>query len=208
MRRIAPFARLIATAGAVFLIAAAQALSAPQVGREAPGFAGTDSDGKTFALADYRGKTVILEWTNHDCPFVARHYGLGNMQALQKEATADGVVWLSVISSAPGEQGYVTGKEANRLTRSRGAAPTRVVLDPDGTIGRRYGAVTTPHMYVIDPSGTLAYMGGIDDDPTAWGDLKPDTRNFVRLALADLKAGRDVGQPVTRPYGCSVKYGF
>ncbi len=183
------------------------ALAAPKVGAPAPGFATVDSNGKEHALADFGGKTVILEWTNHDCPFVRKHYGTGNMQALQRQATGDGIVWLSIISSAPGTQGYVEGAEANRLTDERKAAPSAVLLDPKGVVGRSYDARTTPHMYIIDPGGTLVYMGGIDDRPTAnWDDVK-GANNYVRAALADLAQGRPVATPVSRPYGCSVKYG-
>ena len=188
------------------LLAAAPASASPDLGKPAPVFSATDSNGHKVSLADYRGRTVVLEWTNHDCPYVRRHYDLGNMQALQKEATGAGVVWLSIISSAPGTQGYVMGAEANQLTKKRGAAPTKVVLDPPGTIGRMYGAQVTPHMYIIDGQGTLVYKGGIDDQPAPWGELKKKTRNFVRLALADLKQGAKVRHADTRAYGCTVKY--
>ena len=150
---------------------------------------------------------MVLEWTNHGCPFVQKHYGTGNMQALQRDAADKGIVWLSVISSAPGLQGYVEGKEANRLSRERDAVPTAVLLDPKGKVGRSYDARTTPHMYVIDAAGTLVYMGGIDDRPTAnWADVDGAT-NYVRAALDDVAAGRPVATPTARPYGCSVKYG-
>jgi peroxiredoxin len=180
--------------------------AAPQVGAPAPAWTGVDSNGKTHSLADFRGKTVVLEWTNHDCPYVMKHYGSGNMQALQRDATAKGVVWLAVISSAPGEQGFVSGAEANRIAADRKAAPTATILDPDGSIGRAYGARTTPHMYVIDGNGTLVYMGGIDDRPTADKADVAGARNFVRAALDDLAAGRAVATSTSRPYGCSVKY--
>lgn len=181
--------------------------AAVSVGTTAPDFAGTDSYGEVHTLSDYRGQVVILEWTNHDCPYVEKHYGTDNMQALQREATEAGHVWFSVISSAPGLQGYVEPGRANELTAERGAAPTSVLLDPSGQIGRLYGAQTTPHMYVIDRDGMLAFMGGIDDRPTArWSDVEGAT-NYVRLALADLAAGQPVGTPVARAYGCSVKYG-
>ena len=180
--------------------------ASPEVGAPAPAFTGSATTGETISLADQRGKTVVLEWTNHDCPYVRKHYGSGNMQALQKEATADGVVWLSVISSAPGTQGYVEAAEADQLTASRDAAPTAVILDPEGDIGRAYGARTTPHMYVIDPDGILRYMGGIDDKPSSRPSSLEGANNFVRAALADMKAGREVATPVARPYGCSVKY--
>src|SRR5256885_5913829 len=131
------------------------AWSAPKTGVAAPVFTATDTGGKAVSLGDQHGKIVVLEWTNHDCPYVRKHYETGNMQALQKEATGQGVVWLSVISSAPGEQGYVSPAQANELTQSRGAAPTAVLLDPKGTVGRMYGATNTPHMYVIDEAGLL-----------------------------------------------------
>lgn len=183
------------------------AFAEPKVGKAAPDFTAVDSNGKSHSLADFRGKTVVLEWTNHGCPFVQKHYGTGNMQALQREAMDKDVVWLSVISSAPGRQGYVEGVEANRLSKERDAVPTAVLLDPKGKVGRSYDARTTPHMYVIDAAGKLVYMGGIDDRPTAnWADVEGAT-NYVRAALDDVAAGRPVATPTARPYGCSVKYG-
>jgi len=188
------------------LVLAAPAAADPAVGKPAPDFTGTDSMGKTHTLSDYRGKTVVLEWTNHECPYTAKHYKAGSMQALQQETTADGIVWLSIISSAPGLQGYVTAGEANELTTSRSAAPSAVILDPEGTIGRLYDASTTPEMFVIVPDGTIAYMGAIDDEPSTWGADPLKAKNYVRLAMADLAAGKPVSTPKTRPYGCSVKY--
>lgn len=183
---------------------AAQALAF--VGQPAPLFTGTDSQGRTISLEDYHGQVVVLEWTNHDCPFVRRHYGSGTMQTLQKHAIDDGVVWLSVISSAPGEQGYVSRDEAEALSNQRGASPTAVILDPDGHIGRTYDAKTTPHMFVIDGSGVLVYAGAIDDQPRNFRADPTTATNYVREALLALKEGRPVPTPVTRPYGCSVKY--
>jgi peroxiredoxin len=192
---------------AVTLLAAAGVASAaPEVGKPAPAFSGTDTSGKTWSLEGLKGEPVILEWTNHDCPYVKKHYGAGNMQALQREATDAGYVWLSVISSAPGKQGNVTPAEADRLTASREAAPSAVLLDPDGTIGRAYGARTTPHLFIIDEQGTLVYMGGIDDRATTDPADIDGAENYVRLAMADRAAGRSLSAPVTRPYGCSVKY--
>lgn len=193
-------------AGLVVALVAGVAAAAPEVGKAAPAFTGTDTTGKTWNLADLRGTPVILEWTNHDCPYVVKHYESGNMQALQQEATAAGYTWLSVISSAPGKQGHVSADQADELTESRGAAPTAVLLDPEGNIGKAYGARTTPHMYVIDADGTLVYMGGIDDKPTTKVADVEGAENYVRLAMADLAAGEPVGKAVTRPYGCSVKY--
>ena len=181
-------------------------LAAAGVDKTAPEFTGVDSNGQAHRLSDFRGKTVVLEWTNHDCPFVVKHYSTGNMQALQREATADGIVWLSIISSAPGKQGHVSADKANELTRSRNASPTAVILDPSGDIGRLYGAKTTPHMYIIDREGTLVYAGGIDDRPTSRKSDVEGANNYVRTALAQLAAGESISEPATRPYGCSVKY--
>lgn len=182
------------------------ALAAPSVGQPAPVFTGVDTTGKSHSLADFEGKTVVLEWTNHDCPYVMKHYGSGNMQALQKQAAADGVVWLTVISSASGKQGHVSPDQANRIAAERGASPAAILLDPEGAIGRAYDARTTPHMYVIDGAGTLVYMGGIDDRPTADRADVDGANNHVVAALADVAAGREVRTPTSRPYGCSVKY--
>jgi peroxiredoxin len=190
---------------AAFLLSAQLSMASPAVGEAAPDFVGTDSKGMKHALAEYRGSTVVLEWTNHECPYTAKHYEAGAMQALQEQATAGGAVWLSIISSAPGNQGHVTAAEADALTRTRKAVPTAVVLDPDGAIARLYEAKTTPHMFVIGPNGAVVYMGAIDDQPSARGD--PGTaRNYVRLALSALAAGRPVSVSTTQPYGCSIKY--
>lgn len=200
---------ILPAAVVVAAVALAGAASAsPKIGEPAPAFSGVDSGGQMVSLRDYKGKTVVLEWTNHDCPYVRRHYGTGNMQKLQKEAAASDIVWLSVISSAPGAQGHVSGKQADELTVSRKAQPAKVILDPAGKIGRLYAARTTPHMYIVDAGGTLVYKGGIDDNPTSWGDIEPDTKNYVRLALSEMKAGKAVSSPSTRPYGCSVKYAY
>ena len=188
----------ILTAGAV--------AAKPEVGQPAPAFSVADTTGKTWSLADLAGKGLILEWTNHDCPYVRKHYESGNMQALQREARDAGYVWLSVISSAPGKQGHVSAAEADELTEGREAAPTAVLLDVDGAMGRAYGAKTTPHMFVIDGAGTLVYMGGIDDRATTDPADVEGAENYVRLAMTDLAAGRAVSNPATRPYGCSVKY--
>lgn len=184
---------------------AAPAMATPIIGQPAPLFIGLDSNGKAVSLDDFANQTVVLEWTNHQCPYVRKHYDSGNMQALQSEATADGVVWLSIISSAPGNEGYVDGAKANELTESRSAKPTAVVLDPTGTIGHAYEAKTTPHMFVID-KGKLAYMGGIDDIRSTRKEDIPKATNYVRAALAEIKAGKPVSTPESTPYGCSVKY--
>jgi len=200
-RPLAAFA--LAALGVLFAWTAA---AGPQVGEPAPPFAVADTAGKTWNLADLKGRKVILEWTNDGCPYVRKHYGSGNMQALQREAAAAGYVWLSVISSAPGSQGHVTPAQADALTAEHKAAPAAVLLDPAGTMGRAYGAKTTPHLFVIDPAGILVYMGGIDDRATSDPADIPGARNYVRLAMADLDAGRPLAHPVTKPYGCSVKY--
>jgi peroxiredoxin len=197
--------RLLAALAAT-VAASSLALAAPIVGKPAPEFTAADADGKSRSLSDYKGKTVVLEWTNDGCPYVKKHYGAGNMQKLQQEITAAGGVWLSIISSAPGKQGYVKGSEANQLTASRNAKPTAVLLDPAGAIGRQYEAQTTPHMFVIDPSGTLRYMGAIDDQPTTDASTIPAARNYVREAFNAVKAGAKVAETATDPYGCSVKY--
>jgi peroxiredoxin len=188
------------------LVFAGTAHAQPVIGQPAPELTATDTKGVSHSLSDFRGKTVVLEWTNHDCPYVKKHYDTGNMQALQREATAEGVVWLTIISSAPGKQGYVTPEEADALTAERDAAPTAVLFDPEGTAGKAYGARTTPHMFIIDPEGTLVYMGGIDDRPTASREDVEGARNYVREALTALGSGQDVPQSTSRPYGCSIKY--
>jgi hypothetical protein len=149
---------------------------------------------------------VVLEWTNHECPYTAKHYATGNMQALQATATGSGVAWLTVVSSRPGSQGYIEAAEADRLTAGRKAQPTAVLLDPRGQLGRLYGASTTPHMFIIDGTGTLVYMGAIDDRPTANPVSVKGARNYVREALDAMAAGRRIAVASTRPYGCSVKY--
>jgi peroxiredoxin len=191
---------------AAFSFNSLTAAAAPATGQAAPAFKAVDSNGQTLSLDQYRGKTVILEWTNHQCPYVKKHYESNNMQALQKETTAQGVVWLSIISSAPGKEGFLQAADANRLSKERGAAPTRILLDPSGELGHLYSARTTPHMFVIDPAGKLVYMGGIDDKPTADKSDLAKAKNLVRAALSDLGANRPVATPVSQPYGCSVKY--
>ena len=176
------------------------------VGQPAPDFSVADTNGHAQALSALRGKFVVLEWFNPECPFVKKHYGSGNMQAIQKDATATGVVWLSVDSSAPGKQGSVTPEQANAFMRAQGGSPSAILLDPDGTLGRRYGARTTPHLFVIDPAGALIYNGAIDDTPsTDPADVSTAT-NYVRQALAEAMAGKPVSVPTSQPYGCSVKY--
>jgi peroxiredoxin len=178
----------------------------PAVGQPAPAFSAADSQGHTRQLKDYRGKTVVLEWTNAECPYTKKHYTSGNMQSLQELARERGVVWLSVISSAPGKQGYVNGAGADALTASRHAVPTAVLLDPSGDLGKLYHAKTTPHLFVIDPSGNLEYMGGIDSIATADIDDIKSAEPYLKEAMLAVVDGKPVTHAVTRPYGCSVKY--
>ena len=200
--------RAIALAGAApFLLASRAAwASAAKVGQPAPDFTSSATSGSAVSLAAQKGKVVVLEWTNHDCPYVRKHYETGNMQGLQREATGQGVVWLTVISSAPGTQGHVTPAQADELTASRKASPTAVLLDPTGVAGKLYGATNTPHMYVVDKVGTLVYAGAIDDRPTSRRADVPGANNYVRAALEAVAAGQPVKTPVTRAYGCTVKY--
>jgi len=194
--------------GAVLSAALAlPAFAAPSLGQPAPAFQAVDATGRTRSLSEFAGKTVVLEWTNDGCPYVQKHYGSGNMQRLQKRATADGVVWLTIVSSAPGMQGYLTPAQAKAWKVKAKAASTDLLLDPQGRVGRAYEAKATPHMFVIDKAGKVAYMGGIDDRPYADPASLKGARNYVAEALADLKAGRRVAVAVSQPYGCSIKYG-
>jgi peroxiredoxin len=178
----------------------------PQIGQPAPDFTAMDSKGNPVHLSEYHGKTVVLEWTNADCPYTRKHYTSGNMQSMQSLAQQNGVVWLTVISSAPGKQGYVNGPGADALTQSRKALPTAVLLDPSGTVGHLYGAKTTPHMFVVDKTGTLQYMGGIDSLATS--DVADIARAepYLKEAMLAVAQGNPVAHPATKPYGCSVKY--
>jgi peroxiredoxin len=177
-----------------------------RVGAPAPAFTATDSQGKSEALDQFHGKYVVLEWHNQGCPYTRKHYVSGNMEALQKEWTAKGVAWFTVISSAPGEQGYVTAAQENAYVAKMHAAPSAVLLDPNGKLGRLYDAKTTPEMFVIDPSGKLIYEGAIDDRPTPDPGDVHGANNYVSDALTEAMAGKAITTPYTRPYGCSVKY--
>lgn len=183
------------------------AMAAPKAGDQAPDFSGTDSNGKTHKLSDFKGKYVVLEWTNAGCPFTVKHYASGNMQKLQKEWTAKGVTWLTVLSSAPGKQGYKTAAEENAYLKEKNASPTAVLMDPKGEIGHLYGAKTTPHMFVIDPNGKVVYAGAIDDKPTTDAGDNANAKNYVSAALNEATSGKSVTNADTTPYGCSVKYG-
>jgi AhpC/TSA family len=178
-----------------------------EVGKAAPDFSVTDAQGKTRSLAEFKGKTVVLEWNNPECPFVKKHYNAStNMQTQQKAATSAGVVWLSINSGAPGKQGALDGAAATAKIAALQAAPSAYLLDPQGKVGQAYGAKTTPHMYVIDGSGVLRYAGAIDSIPSADASDIPAATQYVSQALAELKAGKPVSMAVTKPYGCSVKY--
>ena len=187
-------------------LVAAPALAEVRIGKLAPNFKANDVNGRVVSLSDFRGKTVVLEWNNPECPFVRKHYGSGNMQKTQAAARKEGVVWLSVNSSAPGNQGHVDGAKAKSMIAAQKAQPTSYLLDPNGVLGNGYGAKTTPHMYIIDPRGTLVYNGGIDNKPTPNPADINGARNHVLAALRELKAGKAVSVHTTRPYGCAVKY--
>jgi hypothetical protein len=178
----------------------------PQIGRPAPEFAAKDSKGASRHLSEFRGKTVVLEWTNADCPYTRKHYASGNMQSVQSLAQKNGLIWLTIISSAPGKQGYVNGPAADALTQSRGAVPTAVLLDPAGTVGRLYHARTTPHMFVIDADGNLQYMGGMDSIATADAGDIAKAEPYLKEAMLAVAEHRPAPHAVTKPYGCSVKY--
>jgi len=201
-------AKLSLTAAAILALSIAAPASAKiATGSNVSDMTVTDSNGQVHNLSDFAGQKVVLEWTNHGCPYVVKHYDTGNMQKTQKLATADDAVWLSIISSAPGKQGYVSSEQANALTTSRNAAPTAVVLDPAGSAGRQFSAKTTPHMFIIDEDQTLVYQGAIDDNRSARKSTVKGAQNYVLAALDDLKAGTDVAISDTAPYGCSIKYG-
>lgn len=196
----------IAAGGALLVLGGDEAAASVETGAQAPAFSVRDANGATRTLAEFRGRMVILEWTNHGCPYVRKHYDAGNMQALQRDATADGIVWLQVISSAPGEQGYLDGPGALARVRTDNASPTATLLDPTGVMGRAYGARNTPQMFIISPQGVVLYQGAIDDRPSARPATLEGANNYVRAALADIEAGRPVQTAETTPYGCSVKY--
>jgi peroxiredoxin len=179
---------------------------ATRVGEPAPDFAATDTNGNVHKLSEYQGKFVVLEWTNRGCPYTQKHYNSGNMQRLQREWTSRGVVWFTVISSAPGKQGYVTASEENAYLKQANAAPTAVLLDPAGTLGHLYDAKTTPHIFIINPKGALIYNGAIDDRPTTDVSDVNGAKNYVSIALEEAISGKPVSNPTSRPYGCSVKY--
>ena len=192
--------------GALALSLAMNVSAKIDIDAPAPEFTLTNSLGESVSLADFKGKHVVLEWTNHLCPYVVKHYDSDNMQTLQRKYTNKEIVWLTIISSAEGKQGYVKPDEANALTVSRNAAPSHVLFDPSGEVGKMYAAKTTPHMYIIDPSGELKYAGGIDSIKSANQADIPKADNFVDIGLSALLEGDEIERKLTPPYGCSIKY--
>lgn len=190
---------------ALLMPVAAHAAS-PEIGKPAPDFTATDTKGTAHKLSDFKGKTVVLEWNNPECPYVKKHYDAKNMQELQKTATADGVVWLTVNSSAAGKQGNMDGATADKYVADQGAAPTAYILDPTGTIGHAYEAKTTPNMYVINPEGVLVYSGAIDSDDSFKPEAIKGSTNYVTAAIQSIKDGKPVAVAETKPYGCGIKY--
>ncbi len=195
---------LLATIGLAACLPSAN--SAVEVGKLAPEFTALDTNGVERSLSDFKGKNVVLEWSNHDCPFVVKHYEAGNMQKIQKEATKNGTIWLTIISSAKGKQGAISNEDANKIMEEVGAHSTARIMDPSGKIGKLYGAKTTPHMFVIDKEGILAYTGAIDSDSSFNSASIKGATNYVQAALKSLNAGEAVETSSTNPYGCAVKY--
>lgn len=187
-------------------LGAAASWAAAAIGQPAPAFVGTDTNGKAVSLADLRGKTVVLEWVNPGCPYVRKHYGANNMQATQKAAVDKGVVWLAINSTARDATDYLPPDKMAGWMKEQKASATATLMDPEGKIGRAYGARTTPHMYIIDAKGTLVYAGAIDNKPNARGAEIATATNHVTQALGELLTGKSPSTPATQPYGCSVKY--
>ncbi|MFM8885003.1 MAG: thioredoxin family protein, partial [Chthoniobacterales bacterium] len=190
----------------VFAATIITALAAPQVGQPAPEFTLTDSNGESHKLSDFKGKLVVLEWLNHGCPFVVKHYGSGNMQKLQKEYTGKDVVWLSIVSSAPGKQGHMSAEDTNKTKEEKGSAATAILLDEDGTAGKLYDAKVTPELYVVDREGTLIYAGAIDSVKSTDAADIDGAKNYVKQALDEALAGKPVSEATTTAYGCGIKY--
>jgi peroxiredoxin len=196
----------VGAAFAVALLGGAAVAAGPDLGKPAPEFAGTDTTGKAIHLGDFKGKLVVLEWSNHQCPYVRKHYGAGNMQKTQAAARELGVVWITIISSGPGEQGHVTAAQANLLTLERNAKPSHVLLDPEGRIGRMYAARVTPHMFVIGTDGKLLYKGAIDSIRSSRRTDIEKAKNYVTAALGEIKAGKPIADADTIAYGCTIHY--
>ena len=197
---------IVRKATLALVLAASPALAVAEVGQPAPGFTLTDSNGQSHNLSDFKGKFVVLEWLNHGCPFVIKHYDSGSMQKLQKEYTGQDVIWLSVVSSAPGKQGDLSPAETNQAKEEKGSAATAILIDGGGTVGQLYGAKVTPELYVINPAGDLIYAGAIDDKKSVDPADVAGATNHVKQALDEALAGQPVSTPRTEPYGCSVKY--
>jgi peroxiredoxin len=188
------------------LVSVGTAFAAPQVGQPAPDFTAQDSNGQEHKLTDFKGKFVVLEWLNHGCPFVKKHYEGGHMQKLQKEFTGRDVVWLSIVSSAPGKQGHMSPEQTNKTKAEKGAEPTAILLDEDGTIGKMYNAKVTPEIFVINPEGVLIYAGAIDDKKSTDPADVLTSKNYLSQALNEALQGNQVSEATTSAYGCSVKY--
>jgi peroxiredoxin len=202
-----PVSRRVLFGLAAALAFASAAAAMPQINAPAPAFSAQDETGRTRSLSDFRGKTVVLEWTSDACPYSHKHYDSGNMQRLQAKARKEGVVWLTVITDAPGTSGYMNAEQVRAWRKRVHSHATAILLDSDARVAKAYEAKTTPHMFIVDKTGKLVYMGGIDDRPYTDPASLKGAKNYVALALAELKAGRPIAEPVTRPYGCSVKYG-
>lgn len=196
---------LVAGLGLALVAAVPTAFAKAEIGQPAPDFTLTDIDGNAHSLSDFAGRTVVLEWTNHQCPFVVKHY-TGNMQEQQKAAIADDVVWLTINSSTTGAQGHLSPDQARAINEEKNWSGTAYLFDTSGEVGRSYDAKVTPHMYIIDGDGVLRYAGGIDSTPSADPADIPSSTQYVRVALEQLAGGDDVAQASTRPYGCSIKY--
>ena len=179
---------------------------AAEIGAAAPSFTLTDTYGKHHELADYKGQWVVLEWLNYECPYVGKHYNSGNMQSLQETYTGKGVNWFAIVSSAPGKQGYHEPAEMNSISQDKGSHASAVLLDPEGDVGRAYGARTTPQMVVIDPNGIMLYNGAIDDKPSSRPSSLEGAHSYLVAAMDEAMAGEPVSTPTSKPYGCSVKY--
>jgi alkyl hydroperoxide reductase subunit AhpC len=203
---MAAAAVIVALVAGMIGILDSAASPSPQIGQPAPDFTAQDSQGNAVKLSGYRGKTVVLEWSNADCPFTRKHYSSGNMQNTQDLAQRNGVVWLTVISSAPGKQGFVNGPAADALTKSRKAEPSAVLLDPTGTVARLYAAKTTPHMFVVDKNGSLQYMGGMDSIASTDESDIARAEPYLKEAMLAVAQGNPAPRAVTKPYGCSIKY--
>ncbi len=199
------FKKIVLAAGAIGLLSM-PALASPEINKAAPAFSAQDAHGKTVNLSDYKGSTVILEWSNHDCPFVKKHYESGNMQEVQKRAHADGVKWIKILSSASGRQGHVTDKQALDIADQDGSIVTTIIRDENGEIGHLYDAKTTPHMFIVNKNGILVYKGAIDSNSSPRPSTIDGAENYVIAALDALKSGVDIATAQTQPYGCGVKY--